>query len=55
VLEQLIITDANGQPGNFTVQGLIPEPTSFALTILGLGLASLFALVGRKESPITRR
>jgi hypothetical protein len=48
ILEQLIVTDANGQPVNFTVQGLTPEPGSFCLMILGL--VSLFALSRRRTT-----
>jgi len=49
ILEQLIVTDANGQPVNFTVQGLTPEPTSLGLTVLGLAFGSLFTLRRRKS------
>jgi hypothetical protein len=51
-LEQVSVTDSNGQPVNFTVQGLTPEPNSFGLMILGLGLGSLLALNRRKSEPI---
>jgi len=50
-LEQVSVTDSNGQPVNFTVQGLTPEPNSFGLMILGLGLGSLLALHVRKSEP----